>query len=154
MRHLERFRALALTCVLALLVSACAAAIPFIHHVATIVADLTGALDEVESQVRARPSADPALVARVLDAIEKARKTARVVQAAADTAEGVSSKDYLAAVDALMDAYDAATELGKEFGVLQAPREQRARMGASRAGIALVPTAGELRARLLREPRS
>lgn len=131
----------------------CAGALPIIGAVTTAIATITGALDQVESQVRTRPNADPALVARVLDAVEKARKATRVVQAAADTAEGVSSKDYLAAVDALLDAYDAVTELGKEFGVLQAPREQRARLGAP-PGIALVPTAGELRTDLLREPRS
>lgn len=156
MRH-QRLSAAALLCAFALSCfttvpsTGCAAAIPFIHDVATVIADVTGALDAVEAQVKSRPDADADLVRTVVDAIAKARKALLVVQAAARTAESVSSKDYVSAVDALLEAYDAVTALAKELGVLQAPASTRSRLGGP-PGVQLVPTTGELRADLLREP--
>jgi hypothetical protein len=140
-----------LSCLLALPVpSGCAAAIPLIHEVATVVADITGALDQIEVAVQARPNADPAVVNLVTDAVAKAKTALAVVQAAARAGADVASKDYVAAVTSLLDAYDAATEAAKAFGVLQAPAAQRARLGTSGPGHTLVPTTAELRAELSR----
>jgi hypothetical protein len=151
----RRLSAVALLCALPLLIcfaaaplTSCAGLMPLIHDVATVVADVTGALDAVEHQVEARADADPQLVATVIAAIAKARAALRVVQAAARATDSVVSKDYLAAVDALLDAYDAVTQLAKSLGVLQAPARARARLGGP-PGVTLVPTAAEIRADLL-----
>jgi hypothetical protein len=153
MRNQHRFCGVTLTCTLALLscsmalpVASCGPLIPLIHEVATVVADITGALDAVEAQVKARQDdADPALVTKVVETLAKARKALTVVQAAARTAESVSNKDYLAAVDDLLTTYDALTEAARAFNVMQAPVAKRSRLGAAAPGTVLVPTSRELR---------
>lgn len=146
--------ALTLVCVAPLPSSGCAGALPLIHSIATVVADVTGALDVVEDVVHSRPDADPALVKRVDDAIAKARALVEVVRAAAQAGQSASTRDYAAAVNALLDAYDAVTDAAKAFGVLQAPAITRGRLGATAPGVVTVPTTEELRAGLLRESGS
>ncbi len=122
------------------------AALPLITTVATVVSEITSVLDGVEDQVRrAPPGVD---TGKVLEAIRTARKALIVAQAAADSTRDVQSRDYVAAVDALMDAYAAVLDLARDFGVMAAAPPERARLGAS-PGKLLVPGAAELRARLL-----
>ncbi len=126
-------------------VAGCAGALPLIHDVATVVADITGALDQAEAAVRAHETVDPALAAKALDAIAKARKLVEVVRASARTAEAASDQQYGAAVAALLEAYQAVLDAARSFGVLAAPAATRGRLGAAPAGVALVPTTDELR---------
>lgn len=147
--------ALALLCCGLQPVYGCASALPIIHTIATAVATITGGLDQAEAAVDARPDADPALVARVREAIGKARKLLEVVKAANKAAnkaaEGASSQDYAAAVAALLDAYDAVLDAARAFGVLAAPAATRGRLGAAAPGVYLVPTRAELQAEFARE---
>ena len=145
---------------LALLLSSCqlvpaygcgGALIPIIHEVATVVAEVTGAIDAVEAAVHSRADADPALVARADDAIKKARALVEVVRASAKTAKSASDGNYVAAVKALLDAYDSLTDAAAAFGVQQAPLAQRSRLGAGGSDRTLVSTTDELRADLLRD---
>lgn len=126
--------------------SGCAAAIPIIHQVATVVSEITGVLDGIEAQVEQAPAGID--TSKVLSALKTARKALTVVQAAARSGQDVASKDYVAAVDSLMDAYAAVLDLARDFGVMAAPAIDRARMGAA-PGKLLVPGNAELRARLM-----
>ncbi|HMI91694.1 MAG TPA: hypothetical protein VK509_10050 [Polyangiales bacterium] len=161
MTYQRRLRAVALLCVLPLLtlfavpLASCAGLmplVPLIHDVATVVADVTGALDAAESVAR-QPGVDPELAARALDLIAKARQANDVVRAAAKTAELATDRDYAAAVAELLRTYDAVTALLRDLGLRQAPLQVRSRLGAAPAGTRLVPTTEEIRAGLLRPER-
>lgn len=141
--------ALALACAVPA-VDGCAAGLATISTVATVVSYITSVLDSVEDQVEERGHAiDPAATKAVLDALAKARSALLVVQAASRGVEGVASKDYAGAVDALMDAYAAVLDLTRAFGVRAAPLGERARMGAAHDGALLVPPEAELRHELM-----
>ena len=156
MRHLKRFRALALTC--AFIMSSCL--VPsygcggslgsLIHDVATVVADVTSALDQAEA-VANGPNVPAEIRTTALDLIAKARETRDVVQAAARAAESANDGDYVAAVTQLLATYDELTELLNELGLRQAPIALRSRLGAAPAGVRLVPTTAELRAEFMRD---
>lgn len=131
---------------LALPLASCAAALPFIPMVATVVSEIASVLDGIESQVEQAPAGID--TSKVLSALKTARKALTVVQSAANAGEGIASKDYVAAVDALMDAYAAVLDLARDFGVMAAAPPERAKLGAA-PGKLLVPGSAELRARLL-----
>lgn len=150
--NLRLFAALALLCAATAGVASCAAAIPLIHDVATVIADITGALDQAEAVAR-QASVDPALAARALDLIAKARQGVDVVSAAGRAAEDAADHDYGAAVAGLLATYDELTDLLRDLGLRQAPLAVRKRLGAAPPYVHLVPTTDELRAELMREAR-
>jgi hypothetical protein len=141
-----------LVCSLALLLgscpalASCAAAIPLITTIASVVSEVATVLDAVESTVEQRQQDDASKA--VLAALGRARAALLVVQSAARGAGSVATGDYARAVDDLLSAYQAVLELARAFGVQAAQRPERTLLGA-RAGVLLVPTVGELRAGLM-----
>jgi hypothetical protein len=140
--------AISLACVPATGGTGCAAALPLIHQIATVVADVTAALEQARGAVETFPGLDPAQRAAALEAIRRATILRDAVRAAAQTADSVADKDYLAAVDALLVAVQEVYELTRPFGVAPAPAVERKKLGASRPGHVLVPPVDELRAGL------
>ncbi len=122
-----------------------AGALPLIHTIATVVADVTAALEQARGAVETFPGLDPAARATALEAIRRASILRDAVQAAAQTADSVNDKDYAAAVQSLLVAMGEVYELTRPFGVLAAPAIERRKLGASRPGHVLVPTTDELR---------
>ena len=72
-----------------------------------------------------------------------------MVRAAGRTAAAANDKDYVAAVNELLNTYQELTELLKELGLRQASALVRKRLGAAPPGVQLVPTTDELRKGLL-----
>lgn len=126
--------------------SGCAAALPLITTIASVVTEVASVLDAVEGTVERRPQDDA--TAKVLQALQRARQALLVVQDAARGAGGVATGDYAKAVDDLLAAYQAVLDLARAFGVQAAGSHERVLMGA-RAGVLLVPGTVELRAGLM-----
>ncbi len=125
-------------------VTGCAAAIPVIQTVATVTSWIADILDGAEAQVQ--PRAQEPGAAAVLDAIGKVRKALVLVQDAARGADGIASKDYAVAVEALLDAYQDLIDLGQAFGIKPASLDGRL---SAAPGTLAVPPRDEVKARLM-----
>lgn len=126
--------------------SGCAAAIPLIHQIATVVAQVTGVVDLIESQARSASEAGllPPDVARRITAL-------RVAIVDINDAAQASPAVYEAAVARFERLYAELLPVVAPLGVRPKPLDGR--LGAAREpGTVMVPTSGEL-GELLREPR-
>lgn len=123
----------------------CAAAIPLITQVASVVSSIVGTVDLIESQVRS--ASDAGLLPP--DVADRATKVRALLDQLADAARQ-SPEAYAALVPAFERAWSDLTAIVAPFGVRAAPLGGR--LGGAAPGTVQVPTASELGARL-REAR-
>lgn len=121
----------------------CAAVVPIIAAVASVVTEITSVLNAIEGKV---PGAIPD---DLHAALAEAKASLVALQAAAHAKGGVASKEYAAAVEHALEAYQRVVNLAQVLGVRAAPEAERGRLGAVRGGPLLVPPSSELRAGLL-----